>query len=67
MLLVIIGRSRDDAPWETKPAPYGGSWDTFHRQNDSEPGPKGMLRHRIGSFCVGHGSGTWDLCLGEFS
>jgi hypothetical protein len=35
---------------------------------DSEPGPNGLARHKIdGKNCVGHGPGTWDLILGEFS
>jgi hypothetical protein len=50
--------------------PYGySSWDTFHRENHSEHGPNGLLRHRIDglSGCIGHGPGTWDLIVGEFS
>jgi len=39
----------------------------FHRKNDSERGPNNLLRHRIGRHCVGHGAGTWDLIVGEFS
>ena len=31
------------------------------------PGPNGLLRHRIGEHCIGHGDGTWDLIRGEFS
>jgi hypothetical protein len=31
-------------------------------------GPNGLARHKIdGKNCVGHGPGTWDLILGEFS
>lgn len=31
-------------------------------------GPNNLSRHRIdGQFCVGHGSGTWDLIQGTFS
>lgn len=40
--------------------------DSFHRSNDSEPGPHGLLRHRLGRFCVKHGAGTWDCVVGEF-
>ena len=40
----------------------------FHRQNHSESGPNGLLRHRIdGQSCIKHGEGTWDCLLGEFS
>jgi hypothetical protein len=40
----------------------------FHDSNHSVRGPSGLLRHRVdGVHCVGHGSGTWDLIVGEFS
>ena len=42
----------------------------FHRNNHSERGPKGLLRHAIsqdGRHCIGHGAGTWDYIVGEFS
>ena len=40
----------------------------FHAQNHSERGPKGLLRHAVDSrHCIGHGRGTWDLIVGEFS
>jgi len=29
--------------------------------------PRGLLRHELGSFCIGHGDGTYDLVVGEFS
>ena len=33
-----------------------------------EKGPNNLLRSRIdGLHCVGHGNGTWDLIVGEFS
>lgn len=39
----------------------------FYEQNGAQPGPDGLLRHRIGSHCIGHGEGTWDYIVGEFS
>lgn len=39
----------------------------FHANNESERGPNGLLRHRIGWFCVGHGNGTYDYITGDFS
>lgn len=39
----------------------------FHQRNHSEDGPNGLLRHKVGDHCVGHGIGTWDLIPGEFS
>lgn len=39
----------------------------FHAENHSEPGPKGLVRNRIGDSCVSHGEGPWDCIVGEFS
>ena len=37
-------------------------------ENHADPGPDGLVRHRIdGVRCIGHGTGTWDLEIGEFS
>lgn len=55
-----------DAEWDKPPTPPYRDWLDVHRINYSEPGPNGLLRHRISRFCVGHGEGTWDLCEGEF-
>jgi hypothetical protein len=65
MLLTITERvARND--FGAKPYSYP-SWKTFHAQNHSQAGPNGLLRHQIGPHCLAHGSGTWDLILGEFS
>ena len=39
----------------------------FHIINHSEPGPNGLVRHKVNDMCVGHGEGTWDYIIGEFS
>lgn len=39
----------------------------FHRMNKSERGPNGLLRHRLSRRCIGHGDGTWDYIVGDFS
>ena len=39
----------------------------FHERNHSERGPNYLLRHKIGDHCIGHGEGTWDYIVGEFS
>jgi len=57
--------------WETVPAGYM-SWVHFHQINHSEPGPKGLLRHRLDSNSystkvIKHGDGTWDCLEGDFS
>lgn len=42
--------------------------DFDHVRNHAVPGPKGLVRHRIWpDHCIGHGEGTWDLLIGEFS
>ncbi len=65
MLQNIEGRSSNN-DFEKRPAMYA-TWLDFHRQNDSQPGPNNLLRHKIGRHCIGHGEGTWDLIPGEFS
>jgi len=52
------GRHTPDEPDPWSPRDY--------EQNYAVPGPNGLVRHRIGRFCVGHGEGTWDLVVGEF-
>lgn len=64
MLKVIT--ERKGSGWDRAPIGYD-SWADFHANNHSEKGPSGLLRHRIDRFCVGHGAGTWDNCIGEFS
>jgi len=40
----------------------------WYTQNHASPGPHDLARHQLdGQFCVGHGDGTWDLLVGEFS
>lgn len=44
------------------------SWEDFYNKNNAVPGPNNLLRSRIdNSHCIGHGDGTWDLLVGEFS
>ena len=39
-----------------------------YAQNDAVPGPNGLARSKIDFVhCIGHGEGTWDYCVGEFS
>jgi len=38
------------------------------RENYAEPGPSGLVRHKLApGHCIGHGAGTWDLLVGNFS
>lgn len=66
MLKLITKRS---CPRDDNDAPYGyRSWEDFHWRNNSCPGLNGLVRHRIEEgHCIGHGEGTWDLIVGEFS
>ncbi len=65
---IMRGEITERSWMEREGAPYGyGSWAEFHRQNDSEPGPNGLLRHKINRYCTKHGAGTWDCLPGEYS
>lgn len=40
----------------------------FYSENHAVPGPNGLVRSQVdGRHCIGHGAGTWDLLIGEFS
>ena len=40
----------------------------WYEENQAEPGPNGLARSKVdGRRCIGHGKGTWDLFVGEFS
>lgn len=41
--------------------------DFDYERNHAVPGPNGLVRHRLGERCIGHGDGPWDCILGEFS
>lgn len=59
--------NRNWNPRESKPYDYS-SWEEFHRKNYSFDGPNNLLRHQIlKGHCIGHGEGTWDYIIGEFS
>lgn len=69
MMRIITARVGKRITKETKnivPYPYM-SWDDFHRANGSQEGPNGLLRHKIGKYCIGHGAGTYDYITGDFS
>jgi len=53
-----------DVGWEER---FASSESTFHRENHSQRGPYGLVRHELGRYCVKHGDGTWDCIPGEFS
>lgn len=41
--------------------------DDYLKRNNAVAGPNNLLRHRIDRYCIGHGDGTYDYCVGEFS
>ncbi len=46
----------------------GNGWtEKSLRENGAELGPNGLARAKIGRYCVGHGEGTWDYHIGDFS
>lgn len=46
----------------------GGTSPRWYAENHAIAGPRGLARHGIdGWLCVGHGEGTWDEMVGEFS
>ena len=55
----IENRSRDERPKWTQHE---------YSQNHAELGPRNLIRHVVdGRHCIGHGEGTFDYCVGEFS
>jgi hypothetical protein len=67
MLKIIRDRNGKPDRFEGDPPLFYSSWDECYRVNHAEPGPNGLLRHKIEHICIGHGEGTWDLIDGEFS
>ncbi len=68
MLSIITERGREPK-WDEPPGAPGyrySSWDEFHQMNNSQRGPEGLVRRRLGSHCTGHGEGTYDYIVGEF-
>jgi hypothetical protein len=66
MLSWITERGRDEDVFSHVPYGYV-SREEFHRMNESQDGPKGLLRRRLSRRVIGYGKGTWDLVTGEFS
>lgn len=68
MIDTIVNRSFPEGVGRNFP-PFGyTSWKQFYQANSAVPGPNNLMRHKIdGSHCIGHGEGTWDYIIGEFS
>ena len=63
--MIEIITQRKGVPF--KPTQWYKDEEEFHRENNSQPGPNNLARHCISDRCIGHGDGTWDLVVGEFS
>jgi hypothetical protein len=63
----IITERSNQQGWDSKRWYGYRSEEEFHSSNDSERGLNCLLRHKIGSRCVGHGPGTYDYITGDFS
>lgn len=70
-LLKTITERNGKTPWESRnysDTAWYKNEDDFHRKNHSERGPHYLLRHKVdGVHCIGHGEGTYDYLIGEFS
>lgn len=38
-----------------------------YTMNSAQPGPNGLVRSIVHGHCIGHGDGTFDYFVGEFS
>lgn len=66
-LYVIIENRAGINDFKNIPFNYD-SWEQFHKQNYSKPGPNGLIRHKLhGGLCIGNGKGTYDYLTGNFS
>lgn len=72
MLDTILNRSSENE-WDSRNFIYSKfqpyhSEEHFHECNQSQRGPNNLLRTKVDyNHCIGHGDGTYDLIIGEFS
>lgn len=67
MLSVITERHTRHKSWEREWQPIYLNESHFHLYNSSERGPNYLFRSKVTGSCVGHGPGTYDYIIGEFS
>lgn len=66
MMRVITQRGASICP--STRFPDNSAFDEFLGHNYAQLGPENLLRSKIDGFrCIGHGLGTWDLHVGDFS
>ncbi len=67
LMAVITDRSWGKREPGYVPSGYR-SLDHFYQSNHAMPGPNNLLRHIIEpGHCIGHGGGTFDYIIGDFS
>lgn len=70
MISEITERSfhkRDLSQYHYGVYPQNISWQNFLNKNHAIEGPNNLLRAKISEYCIGHGEGTWDYFVGDFS
>ena len=54
--------------WITERSWKGSKEHFDYAANYAIEGPNNLARRKIDRwYCIGHGAGTWDLCVGDFS
>lgn len=67
-VMLSIIKVRQGNKWEdSKTGLLYKTKEQFHKMNNSMDGPNNLMRRKIdGTYCIGHGQGTWDLVTGDF-
>jgi len=65
-VMIVENRIGKYGDLEHVPPGYDTWWD-FYEINQCEIDANGLLRHKVGEFCSGHGKGSWDYVTGDFS
>ena len=64
----MIITKREGTEWKKFPMYGYRDIPDFLEKNHAMPGPKNLVRHKIDQHnCIGHGKGTWDYLVGDFS
>lgn len=65
---IIVNRSWEPDRKSQYPNHFYKSLEDFYAKNHACPGPNNLMRHIVdGRHCIGHGEGTYDYIVGEFS
>lgn len=73
---IVTERGRKETIDQTVQEAQKSSWWAVNRYTDAEDylqrnhairGPNNLLRRKLSQYCIGHGEGTYDYCVGDFS